>query len=161
MMTQRLSLEEKIAQRVHHTLNAVFSTTHHHYQSRPFWRRDFSFLSFPSPDIYLFAAQFCSPTSATHKSSLPPASLAPWSVFTHIQPPPPPLHPTPAPVASAALAHAWCKLLTLQLCDPSGNNTGLTTQGLILLRRLAAETPGQNALLTPPPFANVPTPPGP
>lgn len=110
-----------------------------------------SFVPFPSPPALGFGEGFLPypsfsfprylpllPSSAPplprRTPSLPPAPLAP-SLLSPLTQPPPLAQPAPAPASRRPRpAHARCKLLTLQLCDPSGNNTGLTAQGLILLR---------------------------
>lgn len=112
-----------------------------------------SSLSSPFPDLPLGSVPLPhSPSPRVFLTSSILCSLS--SLFTHTQPPPL-SHPSPTPPPPRP-AHARCKLLTLQLRDPSGNNTGLTAQGLILLFWVQKPKRKPSSL----PFPPSPPPPG-
>lgn len=140
---------------------ALFCAALHH-QPRSFCRTVSSFLSFPSPRSLPFPlSHFCClhPSHLPAPSpSLPPASQALSSLFTHTAPSPSPTPPPPLDAWAAGITHAR-KLLTLQLCDPSVNNTGLAAQSLLLLCGL--QRPKSKTPLLPLPFGRLVPPPHP
>lgn len=117
---------------------------------------------FPLPQISAFPlSHFCClhPSHLPAPSpSLPPASQALSSLFTHTAPSPSPTPPPPLDAWAAGITHAR-KLLTLQLCDPSVNNTGLAAQSLLLLCGL--QRPKSKTPLLPLPFGRLVPPPHP